>query len=64
MMIQCKKNSIHIPIIAIGGITVEDTCSLIKCGLHGVAISSLLTFAPNPEELFNNLKKEIERCYK
>ncbi len=59
---QCKKQQIHIPIIAIGGITTEDISSLIKCGIYGVAISSLLTFAQNQKELFNTLKREIENA--
>ena len=42
-----KRNKINIPVIAIGGIREEDIVLLIKTGLHGVAVSSLLVNAEN-----------------
>ena len=39
---SCKENKIDIPIIAIGGIRLEDTIDLLRLGLHGIALASLL----------------------
>ena len=47
---SCQANSIRIPIIAIGGITVEDLEALYDIGLHGVAVSSAIKGAKNPVE--------------
>ncbi len=45
---SCQANSIRIPIIAIGGITVEDLEALYDIGLHGVAVSGAIKRAGNP----------------
>ena len=45
---SCQANSIRIPIIAIGGIVVEDLAALYDIGLHGVAVSSAIRNAKNP----------------
>lgn len=47
---SCQANSIRIPIIAIGGITVEDLEALYDIGLHGVAVSSAIKGSKNPVE--------------
>lgn len=43
---QMKKNNISTPLIAIGGIQLEDIALLIETGIHGIAVSSLLTQNP------------------
>jgi len=45
---SCQANSIRIPIIAIGGVTVEDLEALYDIGLHGVAVSGAIKRAGNP----------------
>lgn len=40
------EQDIKIPLIAIGGITLEDVDSLIATGIHGIAVSGLLTQNP------------------
>ena len=45
---SCQANSIRIPIIAIGGVTVEDLEALYGIGLHGVAVSGAIRKAQNP----------------
>jgi thiamine-phosphate pyrophosphorylase len=39
---QMKEKNIQIPIYAIGGITLEHE-SLMKTGIHGIAVSGLIT---------------------
>ncbi|MVO10767.1 thiamine phosphate synthase [Flavobacterium sp. TP390] len=43
---KMKQENIFTPVIAIGGITLEDIDLLIETGLYGVAISGLLTQNP------------------
>lgn len=40
------EQDIKIPLIAIGGIALEDVDSLIASGIHGIAVSGLLTQNP------------------
>ncbi len=39
---HCRHNQITIPLIAIGGITVEDVTALISTGIDGIAVSSAI----------------------
>lgn len=45
---QCREHNIHLPILAIGGITYEDIPAIIGTGVSGVAISSTILQAANP----------------
>lgn len=56
---QCQLENIHLPIVAIGGIGLEDVPSLITCGLHGVALSSSITSAKNIIETTQDYLKQI-----
>lgn len=40
---KLKQENIQIPIYAIGGIQIEDVETLMKTGIHGIAVSSLIT---------------------
>ena len=46
----CKQKHIHIPIIAIGGITVNDVEELVSVGVYGVAVASAITHAADKKE--------------
>ena len=48
IMQSCQANSIRIPMIAIGGVTIEDLEALYDLGLYGVAVSSAIRKAQNP----------------
>lgn len=45
---QCRRMGIHIPIFAIGGITIEDVPSLMRTGVTGIAISGAIINANDP----------------
>ncbi|WP_130733460.1 thiamine phosphate synthase [Flavobacterium sp. J27] len=53
---RMKQKSIFTPVIAIGGITLEDIDLLMETGLHGVALSGLLTQNPS---LITTLNEKI-----
>ncbi|PIB35216.1 thiamine-phosphate diphosphorylase [Reichenbachiella sp. 5M10] len=47
---------VHIPIIAIGGIRVEDIFDLQLSGCHGIAIASLINSSENKTDTINDIK--------
>lgn len=59
LIAECRKHDIHIPIYAIGGIRLEDVKGLMEAGVYGIAVSSLILEASDPEETIRNLRKEI-----
>lgn len=52
------------PVIAIGGITVEDVYDVIRAGAHGVAVISAVCVAPDPRVAAQRLAAEIYRAKK
>lgn len=56
---QMKTYGIKIPIYAIGGIGLYDIESLMTTGIHGIAISSLITQSENPSELITKLNEKL-----
>ena len=51
IMYKVKAAGIQLPIIAIGGIIVEDVPGLLSAGIYGVAISGAITNANNKREV-------------
>lgn len=47
------------PIIAIGGIQPEDVQSIFACGVHGIAVASVINDADNKYEIVSSLLNEI-----
>ena len=50
------------PVIAIGGITVEDVYDVIRAGAHGVAVISAVCGEPDPLAATQRLAAEIHRA--
>ena len=59
---RCKQAGIELPIVAIGGITREDIPALLKTGIPGIAVSSVILSAADPiketEEIMNILNNK------
>ncbi len=55
---MCEKG-INLPIVGIGGITMEDIPDLKATGLNGIALSGSILRAKNPVE---EMKRVIEEC--
>ena len=53
------NENIKIPIYAIGGITLENIESLMKTGIHGIAVSGLITNSENKLQLIDELNKKL-----
>ncbi len=59
IMEQCQKSGITIPIIAIGGIKVEDVTQLMKTGVYGIAAASAINLVPSAFDVVKRFKNKI-----
>ena len=53
--------AIPVPIIAIGGITPENTPDVLEAGAAGIAVISTVCSAPNPEAATQQLLQALQR---
>ncbi|MXO03747.1 thiamine phosphate synthase [Flavobacterium sp. HBTb2-11-1] len=56
---KLKKNKISIPVYAIGGITLRDVSPLMETGIHGIAVSGIITECDEKEKLIQQLKEKL-----
>ena len=56
---QMIIKNIQIPIYAIGGITLENVEDLMENGIHGIAVSGLITQSENPSQLITQLNDKL-----
>ena len=56
---KMKKNKIEIPVYAIGGITLRDVNPLMETGIHGIAVSGIITESLEKEKLVQQLKEKL-----
>jgi thiamine-phosphate pyrophosphorylase len=54
---QMKKDNLTTPIYAIGGIELKDIEAIINTGVHGIAVSGLITHSDNKEKLVKEINK-------
>ena len=53
---QMKSQNLNVPVFAIGGIQIEDIDPLMETGIHGIAISGLITERP---QLITQLNEKL-----
>lgn len=56
IMEQYLSQRLSVPIIVIGGITLNDIETLLQCSIFGVAISSYITNSPDKKNTIQNIK--------
>ncbi|WP_374174872.1 thiamine phosphate synthase [Flavobacterium tructae] len=56
---ELKRNKLEIPVYAIGGITLNDVAPLMETGIHGIAISGMLTENNQKEKLIQQLNEKL-----
>ncbi|RZJ51390.1 MAG: thiamine phosphate synthase [Chryseobacterium sp.] len=56
---KLKKNKIDIPVYAIGGITLRDVNPLMETGIHGIAVSGIITESDEKEKLIQQLNEKL-----
>ena len=50
IMVSCRHHEINLPILAIGGISIDDMQKIMGTGVSGIALSSTIMNAENPIE--------------
>ncbi|MEM1326315.1 MAG: thiamine phosphate synthase [Bacteroidota bacterium] len=56
---QCRVHDIQLPIIAIGGIQLTDIESIMTTGVHGIAVSGLITYAENKAKILTAIHQQM-----
>ncbi|WP_062056833.1 thiamine phosphate synthase [Aquimarina longa] len=56
IMSGLQSKDLEIPLVAIGGIVVEDITALMRTGISGIAVSGMLTHKENLAEQIQNIK--------
>lgn len=54
-----RQRNISIPLVAIGGILLEDIPALMEAGVHGVAISGLITQASDKQTIVAHIHQQL-----
>lgn len=61
IVLKMKELGINLPIVAIGGITVEDIPAVMGTGVSGIALSGAILGAPDPVEMTARIIETIDR---
>jgi thiamine-phosphate pyrophosphorylase len=56
---QLKKANIELPILAVGGVTLEDIPELLATGVFGIAVSSAINNAENSYEAYQDFYRLV-----
>ena len=56
---KMKTQNILTPVYAIGGITLENIEILVKTGIHGIAVSGMITKSPEKQKLVQQLNDKL-----
>ncbi|MGD6963271.1 thiamine phosphate synthase [Fictibacillus phosphorivorans] len=59
---ELRSNQINVPLVGIGGITLENASKVIEAGADGVAVISAISGAINPTSASVNLLDSIHRA--
>lgn len=57
---QMKAEGINLPIVAIGGITLEDIPAIMQTGVTGIALSGTILRAENPVEETEKIIRQLK----
>jgi len=61
---RCRVENIHLPVLAIGGITLEDIPDIMQTGVAGIALSSTILKASDPIEETKRIIKLINKYHR
>lgn len=53
---KMNENDIHIPILAVGGVNIDDVNSLMATGIYGIAVSAAVNMAEDPAEAIREFR--------
>jgi thiamine-phosphate pyrophosphorylase len=58
---KCRSNNMNLPILAIGGITIDDISDIMSTGVAGIALSSTILKAAEPVKQTEKIVKIINK---
>ena len=61
---KCMKEDIDIPVFAIGGIQMKDIAGLLRTGVYGIAVSSLLALSDDHRRTATEIDKKIRNHHR
>ncbi|NLR59725.1 thiamine phosphate synthase [Chitinophaga polysaccharea] len=61
IMQQLRERNISIPVIAIGGILSEDIPALLETGIHGIAVSGLISAAMDKRAVVHHIQAQLNQ---
>lgn len=56
---KMKKDKIQIPVYAIGGIDLRDISPLMETGIHGIAVSGMITNSDQKKKLIQQINEKL-----
>jgi thiamine-phosphate pyrophosphorylase len=56
-----RNHGVDIPVVAIGGIRLDDIAAILATGVQNIAVSGAVTGAADPVEAMRRLMMELER---
>lgn len=56
---QVREAGVELPIVAIGGITIDDIDAIMATGVNGVAVSGAIINAPDPVEYTSQIMQKL-----
>ena len=56
---KMKNSNLKIPVYAIGGITLDDINPLMETGIHGIAVSGMITNSDQKKKLIQQLNEKL-----
>lgn len=59
-LLAAARAAVDLPIVAIGGITVENAAAAVRAGAHVLAVISAITLAPDPGSAARRLLEVVE----
>ena len=59
LVAEMKQHEIGIPLLAVGGIKLEDTDLIIATGVYGIAVSAAVNFADSPAEMLRDFYRKL-----
>lgn len=60
--IRAIRSAVRLPLVAIGGINMENAAQVIKAGADGVAVVSAIVGASDPQAASARLRAEVQRA--
>lgn len=61
IMEQLQQEGVSIPVIAIGGILLPDIAAIIQTGIHGIAVSGLVTHAADKNTTVKHIFEQLNQ---